>query len=1132
MTNKKLLYNFGLVLLIVSQVLTPIPLFSSASHVQKAKADITSDLIHHWEFNESSINGTPGEVNDSVGSRNGYAVNGASVTTGKIGNAASFDGSDDYINVDTSAFVVPEAFTIAVWVYRDTSGSRHTIFSGCNDPNSDCTGLDYDALLFEIDGSNKVALSMNWRRSSTGSCSYASSPAITTGVWTHVAVTFDRLSNNTNVKMYINGSEVARSRSCTGSSTANIPINTGIGAQVAGNNTISFSKFEFDGAIDDLRFYDRLLDSADVEELYGTSFGPDTDESLEGHWKMDESSWNGTSDEVIDSSLNSNHGRSIGGANTAIGKYLNGGDFDGVNDYVDITGSSSLNITGNITMSAWVYFNGEGIGNHIVMSKKYSSKLQYAFGRYYSGNPKGTHHFFAGLNTGDTWTDYTSGYTLNNDTWYHLTVSYNQSSVKFYVDGVEVADVAASGTITGDSVGRFTIGADANLPTWNEYTNAIIDDVRVYSRYLLPNEVDRLYNSGIVQASCPASVQARFQVGSTGLHEAGTFAVSTLNSGGQFQWSVVMNGDVYQVFGGEVTLTKPDLSTESLAYANGEPVGTTQTGNYSIVAKAENGSVCATASITVVPDPANGLIIPGNNSGVETVIGGTDISTVPSTGIEDVYVRDNNSNIVARLTVDKDSGRDWGAMTAFSRDKAEFGKGNAAILHYPGGASNIPGIVGSSFTLYVPRSEGDTRVRLCPGLQVSDQLDQECEGGLTLALGTTGQYTVSAVTLETKDYWEIDGVTGTGGITITDGVKDTLTRIQISEASDHTIQFGTTNGLTSSGNTITITFDSAGQNWDLSSIVLTDIDLEDDGVDKTLAATPGADIWGLVINTSADTLTFTAPTSGTDYVAAGSVLVVKVGVVADGGSNQIINPGSVNTYEIDVANNTGAITETGETEIPIIDDDTVNVSGYIDSFITFDIDTSEADEDCDATGGVAPCDSHGGVSDDVGYVIDLGELTTTSVNDSGDTVTHADGFSGEINSIWFDLSSNADGGVAVIVQSLNGYLAGPSSAQIPSVSDGSEVQITAGSGLYGMNAFSGLVKSTTSGGVLIYDDCDGDTGDDYYCDVSTSPVEIFNTASAPIDSLRMEWEVGASPDNLDGTGTYTDELTFIATATF
>ncbi len=65
-------------------------------------------------------------------------------------------------------------------------------------------------------------------------------------------------------------------------------------------------------------------------------------------------------------------------------------------------------------------------------------------------------------------------------------------------------------------------------------------------------------------------------------------------------------------------------------------------------------------------------------------------------------------------------------------------------------------------------------------------------------------------------------------------------------------------------------------------------------------------------------------------------------------------------------------------------------------------------------------------------------------------------------------------------------------------------------------------------------DCDASSGDDYYCDVADggTPISIFNSNSLPIDDGRLQFAVGASPASDDGTGTYTDQLTFVATATF
>lgn len=161
-------------------------------------------------------------------------------------------------------------------------------------------------------------------------------------------------------------------------------------------------------------------------------------------------------------------------------------------------------------------------------------------------------------------------------------------------------------------------------------------------------------------------------------------------------------------------------------------------------------------------------------------------------------------------------------------------------------------------------------------------------------------------------------------------------------------------------------------------------------------------------------------------------------------------------------------------------------------------------------------------------------MTTASVNDSGDTVQHADGNNGEINSIYFDLSTNASGGAVVHVLSLNEQLTEPGANFIPDVASGAETQITARSNLYGINSYSGLTNTVVAGTVNIHDDCDGDSGNNYYCDVSDggTPIELFNTNNGPLDTLRLEWEVGASPGALSGTGRYSDELTFIASALF
>lgn len=247
--------------------------------------------------------------------------------------------------------------------------------------------------------------------------------------------------------------------------------------------------------------------------------------------------------------------------------------------------------------------------------------------------------------------------------------------------------------------------------------------------------------------------------------------------------------------------------------------------------------------------------------------------------------------------------------------------------------------------------------------------------------------------------------------------------------------------------------------------------------------------------------------------------------------------------------NADTVVDTGEVEVSIVDDDTVNVTGYIDTFITFDIDTADTDVDCDAAGGVAPCDSHSTAGDEAGYVVSLGEMNTSAVNNSGDSVLHADGLTGTVNYIWFDLSTNADGGAVVTVISYYGEndqdgtpsnalsaLEGPGTNEIRSVPAATETEITAGDGLYGLAWLTGGVNTVATGtAATISADYDQTGGATFYGSVPSSvggtPASIFSS-TAPLDQSRTQFVVAASPDATDGTGTYNDELTFIATATF
>jgi len=80
-----------------------------------------------------------------------------------------------------------------------------------------------------------------------------------------------------------------------------------------------------------------------------------------GIWHFDEPWWNGTYNEVRDSSGNQNHGIALAGAEIISGsqepenvKRNNSGNFDGFMNLVKVKTSWTLNITKNITIEAWM----------------------------------------------------------------------------------------------------------------------------------------------------------------------------------------------------------------------------------------------------------------------------------------------------------------------------------------------------------------------------------------------------------------------------------------------------------------------------------------------------------------------------------------------------------------------------------------------------------------------------------------------------------------------------------------------------------------------------------------------------------------------------------------------------------
>jgi hypothetical protein len=176
---------------------------------------------------------------------------------------------------------------------------------------------------------------------------------------------------------------------------------------------------------------------------------------------------------ATDASGSGNAG-TIAGATRAAGRFGGALAFDGLDDWVTVADSASLDLTTGMTLEAWV--NPTAISGpwRTVLVKEATGGLAYAlYAGEDSGRPSG--HAFTASEFDTRGTG-----ALPLGAWSHLAVTYDGTTLRLFVNGTQVSSRAVSGAmrVTG---GALRIGGNA---IWNEPFAGRIDEVRVYNRAL------------------------------------------------------------------------------------------------------------------------------------------------------------------------------------------------------------------------------------------------------------------------------------------------------------------------------------------------------------------------------------------------------------------------------------------------------------------------------------------------------------------------------------------------------------------------------------------------------------------------------------------------------------------------
>ena len=195
-------------------------------------------------------------------------------------------------------------------------------------------------------------------------------------------------------------------------------------------------------------------------------------ESVQGHWKLDENSGKQVKDF-------SNKNRD--GLAKKNGKWESDGKVDGA---IDLNGNNSINIpdiqlNGDFTIALWMKLKGDINQNDGIVSSDGTGGDDI---RFHDGYPM--------LHDGNS-TILLASKKVYADIWTHISITRKEGTVKFYLDGVLNGQGTWDRSLTVGTIGKNSEGLEID---------ALLDDIRIYSRELSKDEINDLPGLQIISA--------------------------------------------------------------------------------------------------------------------------------------------------------------------------------------------------------------------------------------------------------------------------------------------------------------------------------------------------------------------------------------------------------------------------------------------------------------------------------------------------------------------------------------------------------------------------------------------------------------------------------------------------------
>ncbi len=208
--------------------------------------------------------------------------------------------------------------------------------------------------------------------------------------------------------------------------------------------------------------------------------------NLVSYWRLGEASGTAAADVKAANAGTYNGSPVFGAAGALVGDTDKAGTFDGVNDFVNVPDSASLDVVGALTEEAWIKVTAFDKSYQAILTKGNSAY------RLQRNNATNTLDFEL---TGTTPLATLGAVNVNDAAWHLVTAVWSGSGTRqIYVDGALDAQTTGVTGTTAANAQPLAIGQ--NVETGSRFWHGLIDESAIYNRALTAAEVLDHYKAG------------------------------------------------------------------------------------------------------------------------------------------------------------------------------------------------------------------------------------------------------------------------------------------------------------------------------------------------------------------------------------------------------------------------------------------------------------------------------------------------------------------------------------------------------------------------------------------------------------------------------------------------------------